>query len=305
MKFCQLLCYPDAHLRAVNEARALQPEPSYKEAAIKLAENPPDATLSWVPELGDAGHNAVIIVANDSVSQRQWVAEKLTDFRSEGDSAWMRDVVIEQLRKFKVDALCILDPVTFDSRFIRALKGRPRWIVGHTTALTETRVDWREFDLILSPHAACVRQAWQWGARDAQVFPSGFPRATAEAVFQVPVTLDVVYFGRWVPGDAQRNELITALAETAARQERPFSLGLHVDVPAGSEVPPAVRQLNTGPVHGVDRYRALHSAAICVTGEPDDDLGETMPAGAFESTGLGVFTLARENGALAGFFKPD
>jgi len=304
MKFCQLLTYPEAHLRNLRAAQPGLADATFKAQSAALAADAPDATVLWAPTLAGAGHDAHFIVANDSISQHRWTAEKLADFTPpEGDMP-AQQIVIEQLRKLKVDVLCIGDPLSFDARFIRRLKKRPRWIVGCATRLADSQADWSGFDLMLSPHEACVRQAWKFGAGDARLFRPGFPRPVAEAVFQEPKTLDVVYCGSWVPGEAEHHQRITTLAQAAARHDRPLRLGLHLGVFEGAALPPLVRELNQGPRFGLERYRVLTSAKITVVEEPAAALGPSLPPGVFEGTGVGTCTLMEENGKLSEFFKP-
>ena len=78
---------------------------------------------------------------------------------------------------------------------------------------------------------------------------------------------------------------------------------MYLDVPPGAVLPPAVSQANQGPLQGLKRYQAIHSTAIAVVEEPDEALGDTVPEGVFESTGLGVFTLAEDRASLGRAFK--
>lgn len=304
MKFCQILTFPESHLHAIHAARPHLLDAPFKEHALALAEEPPDATALWTPSIAKMGHDAQLIVANDAVSQCGWVREKLNAFKPEKKSDWMRETVIKQLGEMKPDVLCVGDPVMFDARFIERITSRPRWIIAHSTLHGTKRRDWSGFDLVLSPHEVCVRQAWRNHARDARLLQLGFPRSMAEAVAQEPATLDVVYCGRWHPGDDRRNDRVAALAKAALRKKQPFSLALHLDVPDGAELPPGVRELNQGSRFGLARYHALRRAKIVVTEELDRALGTSIPPGVFEGTGVGAFTLVEENERLPAIFKP-
>src|SRR6476620_7506166 len=99
MKFCQLLIYPEAHLHTLHAARPHLLEAPFKDHEPELALEAPDVTSLWTPTLREAGHEAQLIVANDVVSQCQWAGEKLDGFRPKKKTGWMRELVIEQLRK--------------------------------------------------------------------------------------------------------------------------------------------------------------------------------------------------------------
>lgn len=304
MKFFQILTYPDSHLHAIHAARPHLLDAPFREHAAELAIEGPEACSVWAPALSDAGHESQLIVANNPVSQCRWATEKLEKFNPKNKSEWARELVIEQLRKVKPDVLLIMDPVTFNGRFLERLKHRPLWVVAWTASAPDPKANWRGFDLVVSPHGTTVRHAWKKRAGAARLLAPGFSRTVAEAVFQEPVVHDVVYCGSWDPSEEKRNKRITALAKAALRKDKPFTLGLYLDASKDTALPPAVQKLNLGPRSGLARYRALSSGRLILSEEPGQALGETVSGSVFEGAGLGVCTLAPASDALAAFFKP-
>lgn len=297
MKTCLLLTYPDAHLRALHQRRPdLRTLPFKEQAAALQAEIAPATTL-WAPALLKAGHEVRVIVANDEASQTQWARERLGDGWQPA-STWMQDVVVEQLRKFKVDTLLVTDPVRFDGGFARRVQDRVPWIVAWADRRLEPKARLAGFDLVLSPHESVVAQARESGASDARLLAWGFPRFIAEQVFMTPVSMDVVCHVNWRASNAQAREIVTALASPSAS----FSLGLYVDAPADAVLPEAVRAVNRGSLHGLARYRSITSARLVVA-DPFEDEG--VPGTVIEAAGLGVASLAKADDRVAAMLAPD
>ncbi|OAI57037.1 hypothetical protein AYO49_03010 [Verrucomicrobiaceae bacterium SCGC AG-212-N21] len=303
MKFCQLLNHTPTQLAAFYAERPSLQELPFKHLTRELAADMPHATADWTETLVAAGHEVRLIVANDAISQQLWLSEKVEGSSIEKPVGDATQLVAEQLRKIKPDVLCVFEPASFDRRFMAHLKRKPDKVIGWTHALAPAGTDLRDYDLILSPYEACVRQAWRLGAKDARLLAPGFPRSTAEAVCAEPLTHDVVYCGTWRGSSgAATDELVTALVDSALSAERPFVLSLHLEVPAGVSLPPAVAKLHQPPVSGMARYRAISRARVHVVEPTDPALGPVLPLAALEGVGLGVCTLAPAASALAGVF---
>lgn len=304
MKFCQIIAYPDSLLNSLHAARPHLMDAPFKEHAPELAIEAPVAADLWTTTLTDSGHESQLIVANDVVSQCKWAAEKLETFKPRNKAEWMCELVLEQLRKVKPDVLCLTAPISFQQRLLEHLKHRPRHLIAWTGGAPMAKAPWKDFDLVIAPHEAGVRNAWKNGARDARVLRPGFPRAVAEAVFQEPIVYDVAYVGPWDPAEEKRNKRIAALAKAAQRKDLPFKLGLFLEVPAGADVPPAVLKLNQGPRLGLARYKALSSAKLVVSEESPAAEAGSLSHTVFEGPGLGVCTLAPASDLLETCFKP-
>ena len=304
MKFCQVLTYPEPHLHRVFSARPHLLNAPFRDQAPELALEVPDATSHWTTTLAELGHETQLLVANDPVSQCQWATERLESFAPRKAGEWVREIVLKQLGKSKPDVLCFTDPVLFGATFLEKIHHRPRWIIGLNSLPPGGSHSWAGYDLVVSPHEAGVRDAWLKRAGDSRLLPTSFPRHVAEAVFQEPTSVDVVYFGRWLPEEENRNKRMAALARASVRKNGGFSMHLFLDIPENVIVPPEVQKLNRGSCFGLARYRALSSARIVVVEEADRTVKQTVPTAVFESTGVGVFTLAPAGAALARCFNP-
>lgn len=302
MKFCQVLTYPEQHLERFFAARPHLLNAPFSAFAPEFSIEAPDAPLLWTSTLRELGHEAHLLVANDPVSQCQWAEERLDSFAPKEANGWIHEIVLKQLGKLKPDVICFSDPSLFGAGFLKKIHHRPRWIVGMNQCHPGGNHSWTGYDLVLSSNDAGVRDAWLKHAGDSRLLPQGFPRYVAEAVFQEPISVDVVYFGRWLPDEENRNKRVAALARASARKNGGFSMEMFLDVRGNTVVPPEVERLNRGPCHGLARYRALSRARIVVVEEPDRSVKRTILQAVFESTGVGAFTLAPAGDALARCF---
>ena len=302
MKFCLLTNFPIQYLEDIYSSRPDLQKADFKTLSAQLALSNPAGAQLWAQPLMDAGHRVDFIVANDQVSQGAWLAERLPDFKPRAAASAASEVVIEQLRKFKPEVLCVFDPLTFDDAFLRQLKVRPRWIVGYTADISPKQGSMDAYDLFLTPCASCAQKAQRHGVRNARVFGVAFSRAAAEAVFQTPESIDVLFCGQWPTKDGKRRQLIECLAEGAARADRPFKLALHLNVPAGEVIPPNIAPFVHRWHEGRERWKAIRRAAISVADVLDED---AVPMGVYKSTGIGTLTFTEARPSLAGVFRAN
>ena len=302
MKFCLLTSFPASYLEDFYLACPELGSADFKALSSRLAVSFPEGAQQWAQPLMDAGHRVQVIIANDRVSQRAWLAEKLPDFKPTSAANETQEVVIEQLRKLKPDVLCIFDPLTFDDAFIKQLKGRPKWIVGYAAELSPNQGTLRGYDLFLTPCASCAESAQHFGVRDARVFEAAFSRAAAEEVFQTSETIDVFFCGPWPAKDGKRTKLIECLAQSAARKDRPFNLALHLETPVGAVVSPTMAPFIRSVEIGRERWKSIRGSAIVVADVLEEDV---VPMSVYESTGIGALTFTEDRPCLSDVFKPN
>lgn len=254
----------------------------------------------FAPALREIGYDAHLVIANDIISQYRWARDH--DVTLAKPENWRRELLGQQVQLLQPELLYLNDPIAFDSRFIRSLSWRPKFVFGWRAAPVAPDTDWSEFDLILSHLTVSRRQALQLGAKNAEHFFPAFPPFIAGAVQDEPKAFDVVFVGQWSPQHTQRNSFIAELVQ-AASGTAGFSLGLFLAALA-SEPPPAIAKANRGERWGMDMFRALRSARIAVNAESDLNRGEAGNMRLFETVGVGTLLLTEHQENIRQYFEP-
>lgn len=264
------------------------------------------------PYLASLGYDAHFVVGNAIPLHAAWLKEQ-------GVANPPRCVFPTEALRARIDALApdILycsDAITYDSRFIRSLRRRPRLVIGWQGTDIPVNTDWSAFDVILSGLSQVRAMAPMFGAMAAVPYAPGFPTWIADAVADAPIQHDVVFAGSYTSTQhALRNTLLRRLAE--ASETHGFSLALHLSG-ALDDLSPAVQRCLQPPVFGVGMQQALKRgrivfdarATILASGQngASFDVGsdETTNMRLFETTGVGACLLTPHYKNLADFFEP-
>lgn len=265
------------------------------------------------PYLAPLGYDAHFIVGNATPLHTAWLKEQ-------GVVNPPRCVFPTEALRARIDALApdvlyCSDSITYDSRFIRSLRRRPRLVIGWQGTDIPVNTDWSAFDVILSGLSQVRNMAPLFGALATAPYAPGFPTWITDAVADTPVCYDVVFAGSYTSTQhALRNTLLRQLAE--ASETHGFSLALHLSGVL-DDLPPAIRRCLQPPVFGADMQRALKSgrivfdarATILATGQDGSsfDVGsdETTNMRLFEATGVGACLLTPHYTNLGDFFEPE
>ncbi len=264
--------------------------------------------------MSEYGYDSGLLITNDIVSQSKWLKEK--NISCEMGNDWEKTVLRMQIEMLKPDVLYLLDPVTYDSSFIRTLSWQPELVVGWRAANIPEKTDWSEFDVILSGLAGIRKTALDLGARFVENFVPGFPKwILSQIPFEEPV-YDVAFSGSWTTAQhKKRNFYLNEIAKASRSMDRPFSCGYYLN--CGRDVlTPDVQAYNLGPRFGIDMYSSLRSGRIAIDARGDIELkndtggsatdmarNETMNMRIFEATGCGSFLLTEYFDNLKDYFE--
>lgn len=265
------------------------------------------------PYLPPFGYDAHFIVGNAIPAQAAWLKER--GVANPPRCALPTEALRARIDDLAPDVLYCSDAITYDSRFIRSLRHRPRLVIGWQGSDIPANTDWSAFDVILSGLSQVRRMAPAFGARAAAAYAPGFPGWIADAVADTAERYDVVFAGSYTSTQhALRNTLLRHLAE--ASETHGFSCALHLSgIPA--DLPPAIRRCLQPPVFGLDMQRVLKSgrivfdarATILAAGQDGShcDLGsdETTNMRLFEATGVGSCLLTPHYENLQQYFEPE
>lgn len=269
----------------------------FDEQTSLILEDGFSAIHNFVPEIDNFGYNSGFIIANNPISQKQWLIEnnKTLEFPQN----WIFETLRLQIEAFKPDVLLLSDAFLFDSKFIKTLSQRPRMVIGWAGEYIPPETDWSEFDLILSNLARTGQRALAKGTRAFEYFYPGFVKSLAERVVDQKPEYDVVFVGSWSGLHTERNNLLADVARESVHEGK-FSLGLFL-LGDPQVMPAEVQACLRGERFGVDMHRAIKSGRIGLNAETTAEAGNMRM---FETTGTGVLLLTPERANITDYFVP-
>ncbi len=257
------------------------------------------------PHLRRLGYNSQLVIANNLPSQLAWAREN--GLSNISQQHWLLEITRRQVEKIKPDILYLSDPITFDSRFVRALTWKPSLVLGWRAAAIPNGTDWTEFDLILSNHTPSRERALACGAKATEYFQPGFPEFLAEAVKSEVKLWDVVFAGGVYADHTQRLAYLKEVAKAPLGPKGDFSLAYFI-LSSPEVLPAGVSMYNQGARWGMEMYRPLKKARIALNIHIDLTQGEKGKEGGnmrmFETTGVGSFLLTDDMVNIRQYFEP-
>lgn len=237
------------------------------------------------------------VIANDEVSQNAWAREHGCH-----TNLSVERLVAKQVNTIRPDVLLVIDPVRFDSKFIRSLSVRPRLIIGWRAATVPKGVDWSEFDAMLSNHEPSLQLAQKLGAAESIRFQPGFPQFIANKLSAEKKEIDVCFTGSLSPEHKRRIGLLSAVSKSLLLSERGFSLAYYAD--SRPDLPTGVNMHCVGSRWGIEMYRTLSNARINLNADPDFADPKSANMRLFEATGAGGFLLTEHKEHISDYFQP-
>jgi SAM-dependent methyltransferase/predicted O-methyltransferase YrrM len=270
----------------------------------------------FAPYMAEWGYRPRFIVANNAPSQRKWLAEQGL-ISSNGNRDAMHETVRRQIELIRPEILYLSDPVSFDSRFIRALSWKPRLVLGWRAANIASDTDWSEFDVMLSSLSGLRQAALELGANTVEHFFPGYPSWINDALPEGGSAYDVVFSGSWTTSQhARRNQYLLNVARAAVCSDKGFSCGFYING-SPEALPPEIQRINLGGRFGIEMHAALRSGRIVLDARgiiehrnskthavTDLAGGETANMRIFEVTGSGRFLLTEHHENLSSYFEP-
>lgn len=300
MRFMQIASFYPAYLNAFYGRDPARPNlPFDAQIAALLADGFGGGHLI-APYMAGVGYETMLVVTNAMPAQTQWaLAHGIAAPRTDAE---LRALIARQIETFAPDVLYVLDPITFDARFIAGLSVRP-YVVGWRAANIPAGVSWQGFDLMLSSDEGCRRRALEIGARAVAPFRPGFPVALAKAVADVPKTSDLVFCGQITVEHGHRLAALAPLVE-GLEKDRTLSAALHMGLPKDARVSDALKRHDRGSVWGLDMYRAVRGGKIAPNFHIDLATTKNQNMRILETTGVGTFLMTEADPNLAATFAP-
>lgn len=253
------------------------------------------------PYLQDHGFETFLAVSNFLPAQFRWAE----DHGLKRPTTWseLMAVTAAQIETFKPDVLYLGDPLLTDGRFVRGLSWKPRLTLTWRQASIPQGTDWRGIDLLLSGDESCRKRGLSLGVPAAEFYRPGFPTFIADAVRHEQKQWDVVFTGQITGEHLQRLTVLERLARLRSDGRLPIDIGYFLACQDERVLPEAVRTLNKGAVWGMEMYRTLRRARMCLNVHIDIT-GQGVNFRVLESAGCGTFQLTEDSPSLAAAFTP-
>lgn len=247
---------------------------------------------------------------DDEVVQRLWASEN-----GLSGTATLEAIMLAQIEHHRTEVFYNLDPLRYNSEFVRKLPGCVRKSFGWRAA-PSPGADFTAYDLMLCNFPSILESYRERGWRAAYFAPAHDPLMDPFAANQErPV--DVLFVGGYTRHHRKRAELLEVVASLGSE----YRIHLHLDSsrltrlaesPLGRLMPLAkhrrpatIRSSAKGPIFGLDLYRALSTAKVVLNGAIDMAGADRGNMRCFESMGCGAALLSDEGNYPAGMASGD
>lgn len=249
--------------------------------------------------------SSFLSVGNDIPLQLAWARE-----HGLRESAKPEEILLAQIENHRAEVVYNLDPLRFDSSFVRKLpsgvKHKLCW-----RAAPSRNPDFGAYDRVLCNFPSIMRMWERMGFRSAYFAPAHDPAMDA-IVDSTERTTDIVFVGGFSRHHRRRTQLLEAVASLASEFSVRMSLDLSrltrlAESPLGL-LPPLrshrrsgpIRRVSSPPTWGRDLYALLASSKIVFNGAIDmagEDRGNQR---CFETMGCGALLVTDEGRYPAG-----
>ncbi len=248
--------------------------------------------------------------ANDHVLQRRWAKE-----RGIANGASPDNILLSQIEEHKTEVFYNLDPVRFDSGFVRRLPGSVKLSIGWRAAPL-SGADISAYDLIVSNFPGILSRWHDAGVRTEAFFPAHDPVMDEYVRSPAEREVDVIFVGGYSRHHVRRAGILERVAALHPARRVVFKLdrsrftrlaesplGLFVGPLARHRRPDAIRAVSEPPVFGRDLYAALGDAKIVINCAIDMAGEERGNMRCFETLGAGAL-LVSDSGAYPTGMEP-
>lgn len=245
----------------------------------------------------DEDEGAFIVNGDDVVAQRLWARE---NGLSAGVS--MENILLAQIEHHRTEVFYNLDPLRYDTDFVRKLPGCVRYSFAWRAAPSPGG-DFGAYDGVLCNFPSILAGYRERGWRAAYFSPAHDPTMDRFAQ-RDDRPVDVLFVGGYTRHHRRRAELLEAVAALSGE----FTLGFHLDnsrmtrlaeSPLGRLLPlrqhrrpAAIRSIAQDPVFGLDLYEALSGAKIVLNGAIDMAGPDRGNMRCFEAMGCGALMVS-------------
>jgi glycosyltransferase involved in cell wall biosynthesis len=245
----------------------------------------------------DGDSNAFFTNGDDIELQRAWARE-----HGLPRSAELEDILLAQIEEHRPDVFYNLDPLRYDSNFVRKLpscvKKKLCW-----RAAPSPGNNFVAYDLVVCNFPSIIESWRRQGLRAGYFAPAHDP-AMDDCVEASGRSIDMVFVGSYTRHHVRRARTLEAASRLAAKYRvvlclDPSRLTRLAETPLGMvpllykhRRPDSIRQVASGPVFGLDLYRMLASSKIVLNGAIDMSGEDRGNMRCFEAMGCGALLVS-------------
>ena len=331
MKFLIVDTYHGAFLRWFYEKHPELGAKSYSEQFRCLMDECFGTADFYSTNLSKLGHEAVEVIANNEVLQRQWaiehgfsvpanrpsrvpkvvrsLAKRIQPIRSLASWVrrqspshscrlhWWEKVLLRQIDHFKPDVLLVQEISSLGSSFYDEARQRVRLMIGQYGILPRAGANIPPYELILSCHPGFVEHCRSLGAR-AEYLRLGFEASVLE---RMPETDNLSHALTFIGACGNVHLARKVLLETIARKYPLQWWGYGCDsLDKESPLRPCFR----GSVWGLHMYQRLAQSRITLNMHIDQAGPYAANMRLFEATGVGTLLITDWKENLHEMFEP-
>ncbi len=229
---------------------------------------------------------------DDEALQKQWAREH--GLRTDD----LQQILLAQIEHHRTDVFYNLDPVRYDSFFVKKLPGSVKRTVCWRAA-PSGNVDLTAYDLVVSNFPSILEDWRNKGCGVGYFFPAHDP--VMDDYADARRDLDLIFIGGFSRHHVHRSLALRAAASTQGIRSRfhlensrltrlanflPFIPGL-----SSFRHPKEIRAIRAGPLYGRDLYAALAGTKVVLNGAIDMAGVDRGNMRCFEATGCGAVLL--------------
>lgn len=311
MKFLIIDTYYPAFLKSFWAAHPQLRQESYAKQHQALIDECFGTSDYYSYNLKNLGHDAVELILNDPVSQRQWAKEqnvkvsnasvyaKLQTLplihRVIGRPRWVQEIALAQVKAMRPDILYLQDLSILNPVTLKKAKRYIKLIVGQTASPLPSLENVRAFDLIITSFPHYIDRLRNLGIK-SEYLKIGFEPRVLKKVKIKPRRFDVTFIGSFSPHHGSGTKLLETVAQ--AIPIHIWGHGMHYLSPAS----PIHRHYH-GQAWGLPMYEKLAASKIVVNRHISvaEDYANNMRL--YESTGMGAMLITDEKKNIGELFK--
>jgi hypothetical protein len=256
----------------------------------------------------DRAADAFFTNGDDEQLQRQWAREH--GMRS---AVALGDILLAQIEEHGTEVFYNLDPIRFQSDFVRRLPGCVKKSIAWRAA-PSPKADFGAYDLVVCNFAGILQGYQAMGWRTAWFAPAHDP-VMAKYAGNTAQKVDVVFVGGYTRHHRQR----AVLLEAVAAMKNECSVRFHLDTSRLTRLaesipgrllpldrhrrPSVIREVTQPPVFGLELYLELASAKIVLNGAIDMAGNDRGNMRCFEAMGCGALLLSDEGNYPVGMIS--
>lgn len=296
-----------------------------------------DDHFAWPAELSkymnQQGIEAEFIIANAESLQKKWAEEN--KFSSYSAESWEKEIVLEQIRRFKPDILWITSIFDYYGKFVKEALVYAKKAITWVGSPFMEEIDASGFSVLLTENPNTF-QSIQSQFKKVIVTKPGFNPKILGKIGLKEKIYDVTFIGGITPIHTKRAKILAYLIKNGVNlkvfgylyeqsllkksdglrrvarhilKHQSFHEGLYIlkrtfvktEYQYNAEI---IKSVNQGPVFGLDMYRILAASRIALNIHIDVAGNNAGNMRMFEATGIGTCLLTEHANNIYELFEP-